>query len=36
MFNLKNKWRERFVDSRMLFAIDSVSPKVYGYSYIEA
>ena len=31
---MKNKWIERFGDSRMLFAIDSVSWKVYEYSYI--
>jgi len=24
VFNLKNKWRERFEDSRMMVAIDSV------------
>jgi len=34
MFKLKNKWIERVEDSRMLFVIDSVSWKVYRYSYI--
>jgi len=34
VFNLKNKWGERFEDYRMLLAIDSVSWKEYGYSYI--
>jgi len=33
VFNLKQKWRERFGDSRILFAIDSVVWKV-GYNYI--
>jgi hypothetical protein len=33
-FGDSNKWRERFGDSRMLLAIDLVVWEWYGYSYV--